>query len=125
MIILSKKQILALHSQLIDATGGIDGVRDQALLESAIIAPFQQFGDKDLFPTIHQKAARLCYGIIKNHAFVDGNKRTGVHTMLVFLELNGIEIDYTQEELYSAVLDLTADKLQLDDFTNWVIDHQK
>ena len=75
MIILSKEQILFMHKQLIDETGGLDGVRDEALLDSAINAPFQKFGGDDLFPTVQQKAARLCFGIIKNHAFIDGNKR--------------------------------------------------
>lgn len=83
MIVLSKEQILFMHKQLIDETGGLDGVRDEALLDSAINAPFQKFDGKDLFPTVQQKAARLCFGIIKNHAFIDGNKRIGTHNACV------------------------------------------
>lgn len=124
MIILSKEQILFMHKQLIDETGGLDGVRDEALLDSAINAPFQKFDGADLFPTVQQKAARLCFGIIKNHAFVDGNKRIGAHTMLVFLALNGIEIDYTQKELYQIILDIASGKLELDSLTHWIIEHQ-
>ncbi|MCI6615877.1 type II toxin-antitoxin system death-on-curing family toxin [Ruminococcus sp.] len=124
MIILSKEQILFMHKQLIDETGGLDGVRDEALLDSAINAPFQKFGGDDLFPTVQQKAARLCFGIIKNHAFIDGNKRIGTHTMLVFLALNGIEISYTQKELYQTILDLASGKLELDSLTHWIIEHQ-
>ena len=124
MIILSKEQILFMHKQLIDETGGLDGVRDEALLDSAINAPFQKFGGDDLFPTVQQKAARLCFGIIKNHAFIDGNKRIGIHTMLVFLALNGIEISYTQKELYQTILDLASGKLELDSLTHWIIEHQ-
>lgn len=124
MIVLSKEQILFMHQQLIDETGGLDGVRDEALLDSAINAPFQKFDGKDLFPTVQQKAARLCFGIIKNHAFIDGNKRIGTHTMLVFLALNGIEIVYTQKELYQIILDLTSGKLELDSLTHWIIEHQ-
>lgn len=124
MIVLSKEQILFMHKQLIDETGGLDGVRDEALLDSAINAPFQKFDGKDLFPTVQQKAARLCFGIIKNHAFIDGNKRIGTHTMLVFLALNGIEIDYTQKELYQIILDLASGKLELDSLTHWIIEHQ-
>lgn len=124
MIVLSKEQILFMHKQLIDETGGLDGVRDEALLDSAINAPFQKFDGKDLFPTVQQKAARLCFGIIKNHAFIDGNKRIGTHTMLVFLALNGIEIDYTQKELYQIILDLASGKLELDSLTHWLIEHQ-
>ena len=124
MIILSKEQILFMHKQLIDETGGLDGVRDEALLDSAINVPFQKFDGADLFPTVQQKAARLCFGIIKNHAFVDGNKRIGAHTMLVFLALNGIEIDYTQKELYQIILDIASGKLELDSLTHWIIEHQ-
>ena len=124
MIVLSKEQMLFMHKQLIDETGGLDGVRDEALLDSAINAPFQKFDGKDLFPTVQQKAARLCFGIIKNHAFIDGNKRIGTHTMLVFLALNGIEIDYTQKELYQIILDLASGKLELDSLTHWLIEHQ-
>lgn len=124
MIVLSKEQILFMHQQLIDETGGLDGVRDEALLDSAINAPFQKFDGKDLFPTVQQKAARLCFGIIKNHAFIDGNKRIGTHKMLVFLALNGIEIDYTQKELYQIILDLASGKLELDSLTHWIIEHQ-
>lgn len=124
MIILTKAQILMMHKSLIKETGGLDGIRDESLLDSAINAPFQKFDSQDLFPTIQQKAARLGYGIIKNHAFVDGNKRIGVHTMLVFLAINGIELDYTQEELYSIILDIADDKLELADLTKWIIKHQ-
>ena len=85
MIILSKEQVILLHAQLIAETGGAEGVRDEGLLESALYAPFQSFGDRDVYPSIQQKAARLGIGLTKNHAFVDGNKRIGAHAMLVFL----------------------------------------
>ena len=67
-----------MHSQLISGTGGSDGLRDVGLLESAINSPFQQFGNEDLYPTIQQKASRLCFGLVNNHPFIDGNKRTAV-----------------------------------------------
>ncbi len=124
MIILSKSQILTMHKSLIEETGGLDGIRDEGLLDSAINAPFQRFDNTDLFPSIQQKAARLGYGIIKNHAFIDGNKRIGTHTMLVFLALNGIELDYTQEELYKTILNLASGKIEFDDLTKWIIEHQ-
>ena len=109
MIVLSKKQVLALHSQLIAETGGTDGIRDDSLLDSALNAPFQSFDGVDAFPSIVPKAARLGYGLIKNHAFVDGNKRIGVHVMLVFLALNKIELEYTQTELSDTILKVAAD----------------
>ncbi len=99
MIKLTKEQILLLHTQLIETTGGSDGIRDLCLLESALESPFQSYGGEELYPSIQAKAARLCYGLVKNHAMIDGNKRIGCHAMLVFLELNGYEMEYTQKEL--------------------------
>lgn len=121
---LSKEQILMLHSQLIEETGGSDGVRDYNLLESAIESPFQSFGGDELYPTIQAKAARLGYGLIKNHCMIDGNKRIGTHAMLVFLALNGIELKYTQRELYETILDVAAGRLDYEDLLNWVLEHQ-
>lgn len=124
MIVLSKKQVLALHSQLIAETGGTDGIRDDSLLDSALNAPFQSFDGVDAFPSIVPKAARLGYGLIKNHAFVDGNKRIGVHVMLVFLALNKIELEYTQTELSDTILKVAADEYGFEDLLKWVIEHQ-
>ncbi len=87
MITLSKKQVILLHAQLIAETGGSEGVRDEGLLESALYAPFQSFGDRDVYPSIQQKAARLGIGLTKNHAFVDRNKRIGHMPCLFFLHL--------------------------------------
>ena len=84
MIILSKEQVILLHAQLIAETGGAKGVRDEGLLESALYAPFQSFGDRDIYPSIQQKAARFGIGLTKNHAFIDGNKRIGAHAMLLY-----------------------------------------
>ena len=122
---LSKEQILMLHSQLIEETGGSDGVRDYNLLESAIESPFQSFGGDELYPTIQAKAARLGYGLIKNHCMLDGNKRIGTHSMLVFLALNGIELKYTQKELYETILDVAAGRLEYEGLLEWVLKHQK
>ena len=124
MIRLTQEQILMLHSELISATGGTDGVRDLGLLSSALNAPFQQFENTDLFPTIQQKAARLGYGLIKNHAFVDGNKRIGAHVMLIFLEINGIYLEYTQKEFYTMVLNVASGNLDTEEITKWILDHQ-
>ena len=89
MIVLSKQQILLLHSQLISGTGGSDGLRDVGLLESAINSPFQQFGNEDLYPTIQQKASRLCFGLVNNHPFIDGNGRTSRLVMNMELMRSG------------------------------------
>lgn len=121
---LSKKQILMLHTQLIQQTGGSEGVRDYNLLDSALETPFQSFGGDELYPTIQAKAARLGYGLIKNHCMIDGNKRIGTHSMLVFLALNGIELKYMQKELYETILDVAAGKIEYEDLLQWVLDHK-
>lgn len=121
---LTKEQILLMHKDLISQTGGSYGVRDEALLDSAIAAPFHEFGGKELFPTIQFKAARLCYGLVKNHAMVDGNKRIGAHSMLVFLSLNNIELEYDQKELYSVIFDITNDKCSPEQLLSWILTHQ-
>ena len=124
MIKLTKEQILILHSELIKTTGGSDGIRDIGLLESALETPFQSYGGEELYPSIQAKASRLCYGLVKNHAMVDGNKRIGVHAMLVFLSVNGYELEYTQEELSNLILDVAADKKQYKDLLQWLLKHQ-
>ena len=121
---LSKEQILMLHTQLVQQTGGSDGVRDYNLLDSALETPFQSFGGDELYPTIQAKAARLGYGLIKNHCMIDGNKRIGTHAMLVFLALNGIELKYTQKELYETILDVAAGNIEYEGLLQWVLDHQ-
>ena len=122
---LAKEQVLLLHSSLIRETGGAEGVRDEGLLESALEAPFQSFGETDAYPSIQQKAARLGFGLIRNHAFIDGNKRIGAHAMLVFLSLNGIELTYTQSELSDLILAVAAGTQSFDDMVKWVIEHQE
>ena len=125
MILLSREQILYLHSKLINATGGIDGIRDEGLLDSALQTPFQAFGGEELYPSVPQKAARLCYGLIQNHAFYDGNKRIGVYVMLVFLELNGVEIDCVDEELVALGLGVASGEMQDKDIMLWILSHTK
>ena len=125
MKVLSKQQVLVLHEQLLAQTGGLPGVRDEGLLESALEAPFQGFGETDAYPSLQQKAARLCYGLVKNHPFADGNKRIGAHAMLVFLALNGIELSYSQKELSEIVLALASGERDYDELLRWLILHQK
>lgn len=124
MTTLSKDQILLLHRDLIAETGGMDGLRDEGMLDSALNAPFQSFDGHDVYPSLQQKAARLCFGLVKNHPFIDGNKRIGAHALLVFLALNGIELEYTQEELSRVILSLAAGDIGQSDLLRWVIDHE-
>ncbi len=121
---LSKEQVLLLHSQLIGEFGGSNGVRDYNLLDSALENPFQSFAGEELYPTIQSKAARLGFGLIKNHPMLDGNKRLGTHAMLVFLAVNGIEMRYTQKELYETILSVAAGSLDYEGLLQWVLDHQ-
>ena len=85
MKILTKQQILMLHEQLISETGGTQGLRDEGMLDSALASPFQSFGAYSPYKTVQQKAARLGYGLVMNHPFIDGNKRIGAHAMLTLL----------------------------------------
>ena len=122
---LSKRQVLLLHEQLLSQTGGLPGLREEGLLDSALSAPFQSFEEVEAYPSLPQKAARLCYGLVKNHPFVDGNKRIGAHAMSVFLAVNGSELVYTQEELSGIILAVAAGEKTYEDLLRWLIDHQK
>lgn len=124
MKILNKRQILMLHQHLVEETGGSPGLRDEGLLDSALNAPFQVFGDTSAYPSLQQKAARLCYGLVKNHPFIDGNKRIGAHAMLVFLAVNGLELSYTQQELSDIILQVAAGEKEYDDLLVWLLAHQ-
>lgn len=124
MIQITKDQVLYLHEELIKYTGGSLGVRDMSLLESSINSPYQTYDGKELFPSIQQKAARLGFGIVSNHPFIDGNKRVDAHTMLVFLELNSITLNYTQNELVDLFLELATGKRGYPHLLHWIIEHQ-
>ena len=124
MIRLSKSQILLIHDQLIAETGGSSGLRDEGILDSALSAPFQTFGGEDVYPSLQQKAARLCFGLVKNHPFVDGNKRIGAHVMLVFLALNGVELQHSQTELSDVILQLAAGEINAEHLLRWILSHQ-
>ena len=123
MKILSKRQILMLHSALVAQSGGLDGIRDEGLLDSALNVPFQTFAEQDLYPTVLEKAVRLGYGLICNHPFLDGNKRIGTHVMLVFLEINQLSLSYADEELISTILQTASGMLDYNGLLNWVKEH--
>lgn len=122
---LSERQVLLLHDHLIQETGGSPGLRDEGLLRSALAAPFQSFGGVDVFPSLQQKAARLAYGLVKNHPFVDGNKRIGAHVMLVFLALNGVELNFTQKELSDLFLAVAAGQAEYEEILFWILEHDR
>lgn len=113
MIKFSKEKILLLHQVMAEATGGDVGVRDDALLESAIENIYATFDGIELYPSKEEKAARLGYSLISNHAFVDGNKRIGMYIMISFLELNGIKIDANNDDVVNLGLSVASRKCKL------------
>ena len=124
MIRFSTEQTLLIHSYLIEVSGGLEGLRDRAALESALRGPFQTFGGEDLYPGKLRKAAALCFGLIQNHPFVDGIKRIGVHLCDVFLELNGIKLDYSDEDLVQLGLSVADGSWGMPDILAWLMRHQ-
>ena len=124
MKILNKRQVVMLHNHLVQETGGSSGLRDEGLLESALASPFQSFGDTEIFPKLQQKAARLAYGLVKNHPFVDGNKRLGAHGMLTCLALNGVELEYKQNELSDIFLAVSSGSCGYEELLCWLLEHE-
>jgi death-on-curing protein len=108
---------------LIRQIGGLDGIRDANLLDSAIMSPFQTFADTDLYPDMLAKAARLGFQLINNHAFLDGNKRIGILAMLTFLEINNIHINCTDEELISLGLGIADGTIDYNNVRLWLEMH--
>jgi len=122
---LDPAQVLYLHNLMSNATGGSPGLRDRAALESAIYHSYASFEGKDLYPSIEEKGARQAYGIIRNHPFIDGNKRTGLFVMLVFLELNRIELDFKQSELVYLGAGIADGSINPKQIIEWVLKHKK
>lgn len=123
MKVLSKQQILKLHEMLIAQSGGSPEIRDDGLLDSALNTPFQSFGNTELYPSLLEKAARLGYGLIKNHPFVDGNKRIGTHAMLAFLAINNVELSYSDDELIQLILGIASGEYDNKHLLNWLQQH--
>lgn len=124
MIKFSEEKVLLLHRLLIEATGGTDGVRDIGLLDSALESAYATFDGKELFPSKEEKAARLGVGLVSNHAFVDGNKRIGMYVLLSFLEVNGIQIEATNEEVVEAGLALARVDMKYEGLLTWILEHK-
>lgn len=124
MIKFSKEKILLLHQVMAEATGGDVGVRDDTLLESAIENIYATFDGIELYPSKEEKAARLGYSLISNHAFVDGNKRIGMYIMISFLELNGIKIDADNDDVVKLGLSVASGNANYDDVLNWINEHK-
>ncbi|MGN1349457.1 MAG: type II toxin-antitoxin system death-on-curing family toxin [Anaerovoracaceae bacterium] len=124
MIKFSKEKVLLLHQLIAAETGGSVGVRDEGLLESALETAFSGFGGQEFYPTKEEKGARLGYNLISNHAFVDGNKRIGVYVMLTFLEVNGIHLDCTNEDVVKIGLGVADGSMDYEALLAWVQEHK-
>ena len=120
---LSLAEIFELHDRIIETTGGARGIRDIRALESAINQPRLTFDRTDLYPNIVAKAAAVCFFLVMNHPFVDGNKRIGHAAMETFLILNGFEIEASIAEQENIIIDLASGKLNREEFTSWLNKH--
>lgn len=117
--------ILAFHQMLGDTLVMEKGIHDMGLLESAVHAPFQTFAGQELYPDLYTKAARLCFGITKNHPFVDGNKRTAIHAMLVYLAVNSVELEYDDDDLEDTIIAVSSSDMSCDALVKWLKEHIK
>lgn len=125
MIWITVEDVIRLHSQVIQATGGLDGIRDLNVLESAVCAPLQTFGGQELFPSEIEKIARLGYGLASNHAFVDGNKRIGALMTQLLLQWNGYRIELEVGELADMFISVADNAANETDLLDWIRQHLK
>ena len=124
MIKFSEEKVLLLHKFITAETGGDPNLRDKALLESALESAFATFDGEELYPTQQEKAARLGDSLISNHAFVDGNKRIGMYVMMTFLEVNGIKIRPTVDDVARVGLAVAAGEMKYEDLLAWILENQ-
>ena len=114
------QDIYELHIQLEKTFILASGIRDENLLASAVNTPFQTFMGSDLYPSLYDKAAQLCYGIANNHPFTDGNKRTALHSMYVYLIINGIDITASQQEVENLIINVAAGNMTNTELAEWL-----
>ena len=119
----SSEKVLLLHQLIAQETGGEVGLRDQSLLDAALAAAFAGVADREFYPSKEEKAARLGFDLISNHAFLDGNKRIGMYVMLTFLEANGIGVEADNEEVASVGLAVASGMMKYEALLDWVRKH--
>ena len=117
------QDIYELHLQLRETFILSSGIRDENLLASAVNTPFQTFMGNDLYPSLYDKAAQLCYGIANNHPFIDGNKRTALHSMYVYLIINGFDITASQQEVENLIINVAAGNMTNVELAQWLRDN--
>ena len=123
MYYISLDAVMALHRRIIETSGGSAGIRDYGGLESAIAQPRMTFGGQDLYPTVEEKAAALCFSVIRNHPFLDGNKRVGHAAMEVFLIFNGYRIDATVDIQEQIILGVASGEVSREQLAEWLKEH--
>jgi death-on-curing protein len=123
--ILKVQDVLLLHNMAVDASGGSHGLRDLGLLESAVERVNATYGGEDLYLTLFLKAGALMHSLLRNHAFVDGNKRTSVFSAMTFLELNGYVFTIEQDELVKFALRVENDRLPVEEIASWLEEHSQ
>lgn len=119
-IFLTFEQVLVIHEDQIDRYGGSHGLRDLALLESAIFRPQTTFADQELYPSIFKKAAALLHSLIFNHPFIDGNKRTAIVATILFLDLNSYNLKISQSILVNTVIEIETKQWDIDQISDWI-----
>ncbi len=124
MIKLNIEQVIRLHKILIAETGGEEGIREKNLLESAINNAYSTFDGVDLYNSIEEKCTNICFNLISNHPFVDGNKRKGIFVLLILLETENIKLHYKQDELVKLGLEIANNTLQQKDVIKWINKHK-
>lgn len=123
MIWLTVDDVIRLHTQVIETVGGLDGVRDRDILESALAAPLQTFGGQDLFPGEIEKISRLGYGLASNHAFIDGNKRIGALVVQLLLKWNGYNLTLKVGELSDIFISIADGTMNEKGLLQWIQSH--
>ncbi len=122
---LTPKDVIQIHLEIVRETGGLHGLRDLGLLESAVMRPQSSFGGEDLYPTLDLKAAALVHSLLLNHMFVDGNKRTATISMMEFLILNGQKFKATNREVVDFALWVENQKPTIEQIAEWIEKHTK
>lgn len=120
MIEFTREKVLLLHQYIAEETGGSMGIRDEALLDSALKSAFATFDGKELYPSKEEKAARIGVSLVSNHAFLDGNKRIGMYVMLTFLEFNGIKIECQISEVVEAGFAIAEGTMGYEELLKWI-----
>ena len=123
MRLLSLAEVLRLHEAILEQSGGATGLRNLGALESAVAQPSMTFGGSDLYPTLEEKAAALCFSLVSNHAFVDGNKRIAHAAMEALLMLNGLELQASVDEQERLMLGLASSSLRREALVAWIREH--